>query len=109
MIASCAMFSYLWIEVSGQTPRDVYNQMRVRNTRLYRVRDDAAAQIKALSRPIVTAAQLGGCAVALLTISADLLGAVGSGTGILLAVNIIHDVFDKYDQEVRAGLTSARY
>ena len=39
-----------------------------------------------LNRYIPTAAAFGGMCIGLLTIAADLLGAVGSGTGILLAV-----------------------
>jgi len=39
---------------------------------------------------IPVAASLGGIAVGFLTITADMMGAIGSGTGILLAVNIIY-------------------
>lgn len=37
---------------------------------------------------------LGGMCVGLLTIVADLMGAIGSGSGILLAVNIIYGYFE---------------
>lgn len=43
-------------------------------------------------RYIPTAAAFGGMCIAALTIIADFMGAIGSGTGILLAVTIIYQV-----------------
>jgi preprotein translocase subunit SecY len=45
---------------------------------------------KELKRVIPTAAAFGGAILGLLSVSADLLGAIGSGTGILMAVTIIY-------------------
>jgi hypothetical protein len=45
-----------------------------------------------LKKKIKTAAALGGMALALLSVSADLLGAIGSGGGVLMAVTIICDM-----------------
>lgn len=50
-------------------------------------------------RYIPVAASLGGICVGLLTITADLLGAIGSGTGILLAVNIIYQFYEQYEND----------
>lgn len=49
-----------------------------------------------LDRYIPVAASLGGICVGILTIMADFMGAIGSGTGILLAVNIIYQFFEQY-------------
>lgn len=38
-----------------------------------------------------------------LTIVADFMGAIGSGTGILLAVSIVYGLFETYDKEVNQG------
>jgi protein transport protein SEC61 subunit alpha len=43
---------------------------------------------------ILTAATLGGMCIGVLTIFADLLGAIGSGTGILLTVTIIYGLYE---------------
>jgi len=43
-----------------------------------------------LKRLIPIAASFGGFCIGALTICADFLGAIGSGTGILLAVNIVY-------------------
>ena len=44
---------------------------------------------KELNRCIPTAAAFGGICIGALTVLADFMGAIGSGTGILLAVTII--------------------
>ena len=45
---------------------------------------------KELKRVVPTAAALGGAILGLLSVAADLMGAIGSGTGILMAVTIIY-------------------
>lgn len=52
-------------------------------------------------RYIPTAAAFGGMCIGALTIIADFMGAIGSGTGILLAVTIIYQYFETYEKEVR--------
>lgn len=48
------------------------------------------SMISYLNKYIPIAATFGGMCIGLLTIIADFLGAIGSGTGILLAVTIIY-------------------
>jgi len=48
------------------------------------------SMIAYLNKYIPIAATFGGMCIGLLTIIADFLGAIGSGTGILLAVTIIY-------------------
>jgi len=63
--------------------------------------------VKYLSSYIPVAAFCGGVCIGLLTIVADLLGAIGSGmkyylylgTGILLAVTIIYGYFETFHKE----------
>lgn len=47
------------------------------------LREDS--MVKYLNRYIPTAAAFGGCCIGALSIFADFMGAIGSGTGILLA------------------------
>jgi protein transport protein SEC61 subunit alpha len=56
------------------------------------------SMVKHLNRYIPTAAALGGIFVGLLTVFADMIGAIGSGTGILLAVNIIFSFYEQYEK-----------
>jgi protein transport protein SEC61 subunit alpha len=48
---------------------------------------------------IPTAAAFGGACIGALTILADFMGAIGSGTGILLAVTIIYQYFEIFAKE----------
>ncbi len=55
-----------------------------------------------LEKYIPTAAALGGLCIGLLSITADLMGAIGSGTGILLAVTIIYSYYESLIKESSA-------
>jgi protein transport protein SEC61 subunit alpha len=57
-----------------------------------------------LSRYIKTAATLGGIFIGSLSIFADLMGAIGSGTGIILAVTIIFQYFEQFAKEKERGV-----
>ena len=54
-------------------------------------------------RYIPIAAAFGGMCIGALTIVADFMGAIGSGTGILLAVTIIYQYFETYEKEKQQG------
>jgi len=96
ILGACALFSKTWADISGQSPSNVYKSLRdqgftgkggdrVMKTRLY--------------MKIGTASILSGIFVGLLTIVADFLGAIGSGTGILLTVGIIFEMMEQYKEE----------
>lgn len=53
-----------------------------------------------LNRYIPTAAAFGGLCIGGLSIFADFMGAIGSGTGILLAVTIIFQYFEMFQKEM---------
>jgi len=57
-----------------------------------------------LRRWIPIAASFGGMCVGALTIFADFMGAIGSGTGILLAVTIIYQYYEIFAREQKDGL-----
>ena len=57
------------------------------------------SMIHELNRYIPTAAAFGGLCIGALSVLADLLGAIGSGTGILLAVTIIYQYFEIFVKE----------
>jgi protein transport protein SEC61 subunit alpha len=93
VMGSCAIFSRIWIDISGQSPKDVCRQLMEQDmTVLDGARDEA--MIRYLSRYITTAAAFGGICIGALCIFADVLGAIGSGTGIMLAVTIIYQYFE---------------
>lgn len=61
------------------------------------------SMVKELDRYIPTAAAFGGICIGALSIFADFLGAIGSGTGILLAVTIISQYFEQIAKERESG------
>jgi protein transport protein SEC61 subunit alpha len=63
----------------------------------------SATMVTVLNRYIPTAAAFGGACIGALTIVADFLGAIGSGTGILLAVTIIYQYFEIVYKEKEQG------
>jgi len=97
ILTSCALFSKTWIEVSGSSPRDVAKQLRDQDMIIKGFRDKSV--ITVLNRYIPTAAAFGGMCIGALTVVADFMGAIGSGTGILLAVTIIFQYFEMFVKE----------
>lgn len=61
-----------------------------------------------LKEIIETAALLGGIFTGLLTIFADFLGAIGSGTGILLSVTIIYGLYEDIVKEKASGKSKGK-
>jgi len=97
ILASCALFSKTWIEVSGSSARDVAKQLRDQQMVMKGHRDSAMVHV--LNRYIPTAAAFGGMCIGALSVIADFLGAIGSGTGILLAVTIIYQYYEMFSKE----------
>jgi len=98
---SCALFSKTWIDVSGTSARDVAKQLKDQQMIMPGFRDSDLP--RQLNRYIPTAAAFGGACIGALTIVADFLGAIGSGTGILLAVTIIYQYFEIVYKEKEQG------
>ncbi|EME49244.1 hypothetical protein DOTSEDRAFT_68121 [Dothistroma septosporum NZE10] len=92
MLTACAAFSKTWIEVSGSSPRDVAKQLKEQGLVMAGHRDES--MYRELKRVIPTAAAFGGACIGALSIVSDLMGAMGSGTGILMAVTIIYSYFE---------------
>jgi len=99
MLASCALFSKTWVEFSGTSAKDVARQLRDQQMVIAGYRDNEETVLSVLNRYIPTAAAFGGLCIGALSVFADLLGAIGSGTGILLAVTIIYQYFEIFVKE----------
>ncbi|KAF7146508.1 hypothetical protein RHSIM_Rhsim04G0027200 [Rhododendron simsii] len=102
MLSACALFSKTWIEVSGSSARDVAKQLKEQQMMMPGHRETNLQ--KELNRYIPTAAAFGGMCIGALTVLADFMGAIGSGTGILLAVTIIYQYFETFEKEKASEL-----
>lgn len=101
ILSACALFSKTWIEVSGSAPRDVAKQLKEQGMTIRGYREKSV--VKVLNRYIPVAAAAGGMAIGMLTIVADLSGAIGSGTGILLASTMIASLHESFAKEGTGG------
>ncbi|ONM09636.1 SecY protein transport family protein [Zea mays] len=97
MLSACALFSKTWIEVSGSSAKDVAKQLKEQQMVMPGHRESNLQ--RELNRYIPTAAAFGGVCIGALTVLADFMGAIGSGTGILLAVTIIYQYFETFEKE----------
>ena len=102
VIGLCALLSRAWVDVSGEAPRDVARKFRDQNLTIVGYRDVSLIQV--LAKYIPQCAQLGGAMIGVLTIAADLLGCIGSGTGILLAVSITYGYFEQLAKDSQGNL-----
>lgn len=102
ILTACALFSKTWIEVSGASARDVAKQLRDNQMVMKGHRDSALIHV--LNRYIPTAAAFGGMCIGALTVVADFMGAIGTGTGILLCVTIIFQFYEAFVKEQHEGM-----
>lgn len=96
-MVSCGFLSRAWIEMSGKSPKDVAKRLKDQNLTIKGYRQETL--IKVLYKYIPLAANAGGVAIGLVTIVSEILGIVGSGTGILLAVGTIFSYYESYLKE----------
>jgi protein transport protein SEC61 subunit alpha len=101
VLCSCAFFSRIWIDVSGSSTRDVVKQLIDQELMIEGMREET--MVKHLNRYIPTAAAFGGVCIGALSIFADFMGAIGSGTCILLAITIIYQYFEQIAKEKEKG------
>ena len=91
MLSACALFSKTWIEISGSGPRDVARQLKDQQMVIAGHRE--GSMYKELKRVIPTAAIFGGAVIGLLSVAADLVGALGSGTGEFICFSLSVSIF----------------
>jgi protein transport protein SEC61 subunit alpha len=100
MLLSCAAFSYLWVDVSGTGPKAVAQNLKDSDMIFPGYRDSIEVMQSRIKNYIKVASYTGGACIGALTIFADLLGAIGSGTGILLSVTIIYSFYEQMGKDL---------
>ena len=97
-IIGCIIFSFFWVQTAGMDARAQSKQIMASGLQIPGFRRDERVLERILSRYINPLTVMGAIAVGLLAASADLLGALTSGTGILLAVMIIYNLYEEIAQ-----------
>jgi preprotein translocase subunit SecY len=98
-IGSCILFAWLWVELSGIGPKQVAKQLHGMGMQIPGFRSSRTQFERILKKYIPTITILGGAFVGLLAFGADLTGALGGGTGVLLTVGIVYKLYEEIAQE----------
>ncbi|MFX0039791.1 MAG: preprotein translocase subunit SecY [Promethearchaeota archaeon] len=99
----CIILGRVWVEVSGLAPRDIAQQIIDSKMQVPGFRSSAKIIERILKRYIPTLIVLNGFIIACLSFGADTLGALTSGTGLLIAIGIIHQYGETLAKELAAS------
>ncbi len=88
------LFSVFWVQTSGMSAENQAKQIRAAGLHVAGFRTDERILEKVLKRYIFPLTIMGGLFIGIIAASADLLGALSRGTGILLAVMIIYRLYE---------------
>ncbi|MDO5850983.1 MAG: preprotein translocase subunit SecY [Methanobacteriaceae archaeon] len=98
-ISLCVIFALLWVEISGIGPDKVSKQLHGMGVQVPGFRSNRSQFKRILDKYIPTITVLGGAFVGLLAFVADLTGALGGGTGVLLTVGIVYKLYEEIAKE----------
>ncbi len=99
MIGGSVLFSVFWVQTAGMDARSQAKQMMASGLQIPGFRRDQRVLERILQRYIGPLTVMGAIAVGFLAAIADLGGALGHGTGILLTVMIIYRLYEDIAQQ----------
>jgi len=101
MIFGSVLFAKFWIETTNMGPEAVASQIESSGMQIPGFRRDPRVLKRVLERYIPVVTVISGATVGALAAGADLIGTVGnaSGTGVLLAVGIMIQLYDAIGRE----------
>ena len=95
MMGGAMVFAIFWVTTAGMDARSVADQIQSTGMQIPGYRRDVRIIERVLNRYIPGLTILGGLAVGFLASFADFTGALGTGTGILLATLIIQNLYEE--------------
>ncbi|MEK6932211.1 MAG: preprotein translocase subunit SecY [Nanoarchaeota archaeon] len=99
MIMGAVIFSIFWVQTSGMDAKSQAKQILASGLQIPGFRKDERVLETLLNRYIMPLTIMGAIAVGFLASTADLLGALSRGTGILLSVMIIYKLYEDIAQQ----------
>jgi preprotein translocase subunit SecY len=93
------LFSKFWVETTGMDARTVAKKLQSSGMVIPGFRGDIRIIERVLSRYIPAITLLGGLSVGLLAAFGDMTGALGGGTGVLLTVGIVYQLYEQIAKE----------
>ena len=108
MILGATIFSIFWVSTSGMDARSVAEQIEGMGMQIPGFRRDPRIVEQVLNRYIPTLAIISGIFIGLLASLADFTAALGTGTGILLTVMIVYNLYEqismRYTEDMHPAL-----
>jgi len=101
MIAT--VFSVFWVSTSGMDAASVAEQLESIGMQIPGYRSDKKSMETVLNKYIPYLAVLGGILIGVFAATADFIGVIGSGTGILLTVMILYNYYEQLSAENLEG------
>ncbi len=98
-IILCTMFSVFWVKTSGMGAREQAEKISSSGLQIAGFRQDNRILESVLQRYIMPLTVMGGAAIGLLAALTDLLGALISGTAILLVIMIMYQFYQSIAQQ----------
>jgi preprotein translocase subunit SecY len=99
MVGGSVLFSVFWVQTSGQDASSLAKQIMSSGLQIPGFRKDKRILERLLQRYIMPLTVMGGLVVGFLAATADLLGALSRGTGILLTVMIVYRLYEDIARE----------
>ena len=99
LVVGAVIFSIFWMQTAGMDARSQAEKILASGLQVPGFRRDERVLERILKRYILPLTVMGGIAVGLLAAFADVLGALTSGTGILLTVMIIYRLYEEIAQQ----------
>jgi len=94
-VIGSTIFSVFWTATSGMDAKSVADQFKTYSIMIPGFRHDPRIVENVLNRYIPALTILGGAFIGFLAAYADLTSAIGTGTGLLLAVTIIYQLYEQ--------------
>jgi preprotein translocase subunit SecY len=101
----CVLFGQFWVQTTGLDSESMAKQINESGMQVPGFRPDKRIIKNMLDKYVPQLTIISSIAVGLLAAIADLLGAIGSGTGILLTVGIIYRMYEDIQKDQMADMS----
>ncbi len=98
-VSLCALFSVFWVKTSGMDAKAQAKKISASGLQVAGFRQDIRVLESILERYVMPLTVMGGAAIGLLAAATDLLGALVSGTAILLVIMIMFQFYQNIAQQ----------
>ncbi|MFH1126320.1 MAG: preprotein translocase subunit SecY [Candidatus Altiarchaeota archaeon] len=104
-LALCLVFGKFWVSTTGLDSESIAKQIQDGGMQIPGFRRDYRIVKLVLDRYIPQITIISSVAVGIVSTGADLIGALGSGTGLLLTVGILYRLYEDIQREQMAGVS----